>query len=96
MNITCTGKQEHLHPDQETSLKTKIAKISKLIEGNGHGGKKAHFILDQHKNQFHAEITLNYLDHSLVGEHSDSEQFAAISVALDKLEKQLLKVRDKR
>lgn len=96
MNITYTGKQEHLHPEQQTNLETKIAKISKLIESNGQGDKKAHFILDQHKSKFRAEITLNYLDHALIGEHSDSEQFTAISVALDKLEKQLLKVRDKR
>lgn len=96
MHITYTGKQENLHPAQEASLEAKIAKISKLLEGNGKGDKKAHFILEHNKNQHRAEITLNYLDHALVGEHVDPDQFTAINSALDKLEKQLLRVRDKR
>lgn len=96
MNITYTGKQENFHPSQEANLQAKIDKIAKLLDGNGKSDKQAHVILAQEKNQHRAEITLNYLDHGLVGEHSDVDQFTAINVAFDKLEKQLLKVRDKR
>jgi len=96
MNISWTGKQEFLHPEQQKNLDSKIAKISKLLDGGGKGDKKAHIILAQNKNQFRAEITLNYLDHQVVGEHADPDQFTAINVAIEKFEKQLIKVRDKR
>ena len=96
MNITYTGKQEHLHPAQKTSLDTKLAKIGKLLEEDGKGEKRAHFMLNQHKNEHRAGITINFLDHQLIGEHADPDQFTAMNLALDKLEKQMLKVRDKR
>lgn len=96
MNISWTGKQEFLHPEQQKNLNAKIAKISKLLDGGGKGDKQAHIILAQNKNQYRAEITLNFLDHQVVGEHADPDQFTAINVAIEKFEKQLIKVRDKR
>lgn len=96
MNITYTGKQEYLYPVQKANLDAKIAKIGKLLDGNGKGEKRAHVILALTKNKHRAEITLNYLDHQLIGEHSDPDQFAAMNGAVEKLEKQVLKVRDKR
>jgi putative sigma-54 modulation protein len=96
MNITYTGKQEYLHPNQQANIDSKFEKIAKLLDFSGKGEKQAHVILDHHKNQHRAEVTLNYLDHALIGEHTDSDQFTAMNVALEKLEKQLLKVRDKR
>lgn len=96
MNITWTGKQEFLDPTQQKSLDAKIAKVSKLLDGAGKGDKRAHMILGQHKNQYHAELTLNYLDHQLAVKHTDGDQYTAMNLAIDKLEKQILKVRDKR
>jgi putative sigma-54 modulation protein len=96
MTINWTGKQEFTHPTQQKNLETKIAKISKLLETSGKGEKQAHIILNHHKNQHRAEITLNYLDHQVVGEHTDPDQYTAINVAIEKFEKQLMKVRDKR
>jgi putative sigma-54 modulation protein len=96
MNIAWTGKQEFIHPTQQKSIDAKLAHLSKLLDAAGKGEKKAHGILNQHKNQHRAEVTLHFLDHHLVGEHIDSDQFTAINMALDKLEKQIVKVRDKR
>jgi putative sigma-54 modulation protein len=96
MTINWTGKQEFVHPTQQKNLESKIAKISKLLETSGKGEKQAHIILNHHKNQHRAEITLNYLDHQVVGEHTDPDQYTAINVAIEKFEKQLMKVRDKR
>ena len=96
MNITWTGKQEFLEPTQQKTLDSKLAKVSKLLDGGGKSDKNAHMILHQHKNQHRAEVTLNYLDHQLASEHIDGDQFTAINVAIEKLEKQILKVRDKR
>jgi putative sigma-54 modulation protein len=96
MNIAWTGKQEFIHPTQQKSIDSKIAHLSKLLDAEGKGEKKAHGILNQHRNQHRAEVTLHFLDHHLVGEHIDPDQFTAINVALEKLEKQIVKVRDKR
>ena len=96
MNITWTGKQEFLDPTQQKTLDSKIAKVSKLLDGGRKSDKNAHMILHQHKNQHRAEVTLNFLDHQLASEHIDGDQFTAINVAIEKLEKQILKVRDKR
>ena len=96
MTITWTGKQEFVHPTQQKNLDAKIAKISRLLENDGKGEKQAHMILNHHKNQHRAEITLNYLDHQVVGEHIDPDQYTAINMAIEKFEKQLMKVRDKR
>jgi putative sigma-54 modulation protein len=96
MNITYTGKQERLHPKQQANIDAKFGKIAKLLDIDRKGGKQAHVILAHHKNQHRAEITLNYLDHALVGEHTDADQFTAINMALEKLEKRIMKVREKR
>jgi putative sigma-54 modulation protein len=96
MNIAWSGKQEFLHPTQQKSLETKVAHLSKLLDADGKGEKQAHGILNQHKNQHRAEITMHFLDHHIVGEHIDSDQYTAINVALEKLEKQIMRVRDKR
>ena len=96
MNIAWTGKQDFIHPTQQKSIDSKIAHLSKLLDAEGKGEKQAHGILNQHKNQHRAEVTLNFLDHHLVGEHIDPDQFTAINMALEKLEKQIVKVRDKR
>jgi putative sigma-54 modulation protein len=96
MTINWTGKQEFLHPTQQKNLDAKFAKIAKLLETSGKGEKMPHIILNQHRNQHHAEITLNYLDHQVVGEAADPDQYTAINVAIEKFEKQLMKVRDKR
>ena len=94
MNITYTGKLD-LIGTQQDNVDAKLAKLSKFLENRG-GDKQAHIILAHHKNQYRAEITLNFLDHSLAAEHQDPDQFTAISLALDKVEKQILKLRDKR
>jgi putative sigma-54 modulation protein len=96
MNVTWTGKQEFLHPTQKDQLDSKLAKLSKLLDLDGKGDKRARVVLSADKNKHRAEITLNYLDHTLVGEHVDADQFTALNLAFERLEQQLLKVRERR
>jgi putative sigma-54 modulation protein len=94
MNITYKGKQEVFYPAQTEKLEAKFAKLAKMLDGKGE--KQAHVILTQQRSIHNAEITVNYLDHALIAAGSDADQFLAINSALEKLEKQVLKVRDKR
>ena len=96
MNVTWTGKQEYLHPKQKDQLDAKFAKINHLLEVDGKGDKQARVALSHDKNKHRAEVTLNYLDHTIVGEHSDEDQFTALNMAVERLERQMMKVRDRR
>lgn len=96
MNISYTGKQEYLHPKQKALLDGKVAKIAKLLEVDGKGDKNTRVALTQLKNEHRAEVTLNYLDHTLVGEHADADQFTAMNQAFDKIERQIMRIREKR
>jgi len=96
VNITYTGKQEFLHPKQREQIVAKVSKLAKLLDVDGKGDKQARVALTHDKNLHRAEITLNYLDHTLVGEHVDPDQFTAMNLAFERLERQTMRVREKR
>jgi ribosomal subunit interface protein len=91
MKITYTGKPEALTPAETSKIEVKFGKIAKLLDGRA-GEREAHVILTQERHLTNAEITVRYRDHSFVGIGSAVEVFSAMATALDKLEKQILKV----
>jgi putative sigma-54 modulation protein len=95
MKIAYTGKQQKLSPLQQKKLDAKFAKLSKLIDSRK-GEKDAHVILTSERHLSRAEVTVRYLDHALVGLGADADPLAAMTEAIDKIEKQLLKLRAKR
>jgi putative sigma-54 modulation protein len=96
MNVTYTGKQESFHQRQKDQIDSKLAKISKLLDVDGKSQKSARVVFSHDKSMHKAEVTLNYLDHTLIGEHVDPDQFSALTTAIERLERQMLKTRDKR
>jgi putative sigma-54 modulation protein len=60
------------------------------------GEKEAHVVVTTERHLHHAEITLQFYDHQLVCIGTDADLFAALSSALDKLEKQAVKQQTKR
>ena len=94
MNISYTGKMERFYPAQTEKVDARFAKLAKLLDGKK-GERSAHVILTKKRSFHHAEITVNYMDHSLVGEAQDNDQFLAVTAALDKLEKQVRKYKEK-
>jgi putative sigma-54 modulation protein len=94
MKITYTGKKEKFYPAQTEKLTAKLDKLAKLLDGRGE--RNAHVILASHRNMHRAEITVNYLEHTIIGEATNADQFLAINSAVEKLEKQVLKLRQKR
>src|SRR5712691_10310152 len=93
MNINYTGRYEALPPKQREKLEGKLQKLSKMLERKGE--KEAHIILTQTRFLHKVEITMNAWDHALVGVGSNGDVMKAAHDALDKLEKQLLKIRNK-
>ena len=99
MQIAYTGKPHDLSKEQSDRLTLRLTKLGKLIDGKMVDGKskekKAHFILSQQRHLAKAEITLHYYGHDLVGIASHADKFRALNEALDKLEHQALKLRQK-
>ena len=93
MNISYTGKYEALPPKQRAKLEAKLQKLSKMLERRG--DQEAHVILTQERFLHKVEITANAWDHAMVGVGSNTDVVVAANEAVDKLEKQLLKIRAK-
>jgi putative sigma-54 modulation protein len=93
MRVTYTGRQVELAPAQLRKLEAKIGKVGKLLDGREE--REAHVILSLERHLHHAEITVKYYNHQLVGLGSNSDLFTAIQAAMDKLEKQAIKIRTK-
>jgi putative sigma-54 modulation protein len=94
MKVTYTGRQVDLTPVQNGKLDAAFAKVSKLLD-NGRGEVEAHVVVSHERYLNNAEVTIPYHNHELVGQASDADLFTAIHAAIEKLEKQALKVREK-
>jgi putative sigma-54 modulation protein len=93
MNISYAGKRPELSPDQIRKLDQKWDKLTKLIEWKGQ--REAHVVITTERHLTNVEATCNFYDHPLVGIGSGPDYFTAACTALEKLEKQALKVRTK-
>ena len=94
MKVTYTGRQEKFAPAQKKKLDAKLAKLGKLLDLKG-GEREAHIILPSERHLRRAEITVRVFDHPMVGVADEADQFTSILSAVDRLEKQVLKLRGK-
>ena len=93
MQILMTGKMQEFSAEQSKKLAARFAKVSKLVDGRGEKG--VHVIFSSQRHLTRAEATLNYMGHSAVGHETDGDPYKALCGALEKLEKQVVKLRTK-
>jgi putative sigma-54 modulation protein len=93
MKVSYTGVQKELPAPVQKKLDAKFAKLSKLLEQRGE--KEAHVVITNERHLHSVEITLNFYDHQLVGIGRDGDFFNAMSAAIEKMEKQAVKLRTK-
>src|SRR5882762_6755214 len=93
MRITYTGRQVELVPAQLKKIEAQVTKLGKLLDGKNE--REAHVILSHERHLHRAEINVNYHSHPLVGLAENVDLFTAIHSAIQKLEKQAIKVRAK-
>ncbi len=91
MKLTFTGSPRNFPPRQQEKLEARLKKLSKTIEQ--HGEREGRAIVTQERHLNRVEVTLNAFDHALVGHGEARDLFTAVNDALDKLEKQILKIR---
>lgn len=93
MKVKYTGIQKELPPKLQEKLDAKFTKLSKVLEKRGE--KEVHVVVTTERHLHHAEITLPFYDHELIGLGSDADLFTAMCGALDRLETQALKAAKK-
>jgi putative sigma-54 modulation protein len=93
MKVTYRGVQKELPPKLQEKLDARFAKLSKLLERRGE--KEAHVVITAERHLHKTEVTIPFYDHQLIGLGADVDLFTSMSQALDKLEKQAVKTRDK-
>ncbi len=91
MKITYTGRHLELAPAQLKKLEAQFAKVSKLLDSKDE--REAHVVLSTERHLNKVEITVNYHNHPLVGVGANADLFTAIHAAIEKLEKQAIKVK---
>jgi putative sigma-54 modulation protein len=93
MNIIYSGKTQEFDELQNKKLGARFAKVSKMVDGRGE--KELHVMFSSQRHLTKAEVTLNYYGHSAVGIASEPDPYQALAEAVDKLEKQVSKVKSK-
>jgi putative sigma-54 modulation protein len=93
MHVSYRGVHHDLDPKLQEKLDAKFSKIARLLERRGE--QEAHVVVTTERHLHNAEITLQFYGHQLVGECSDADLFTSIQTAVEKLEKQAVKVREK-
>jgi putative sigma-54 modulation protein len=93
MRISYRGIKQELPAKIQKKLDAKFAKLSRLLEKRGE--QEAHVVVTLVRHLHKAEVTIQFYDHKLVGIGSAADVFTAIYEALDKLETQAVKNRDK-
>ena len=94
MKVTYTGRHMDLTPAQAQKLEAEFVKVGKLLD-NGRGEAEARVVLSHERHLNHAEVTVPYHHHELVGQASDADLLTALHAAVGKLETQAIRVREK-
>jgi len=94
MKVYYTGKSENLTADQQRKIESKFARLARMLDMK-QGEREAHVILKAERHVHQAEITVRFHDHNLVGVGAGSDDYLAMHEALEKLEKQVQKLREK-
>lgn len=87
MNVEYTGRQYEITPAIRQQVEHGLGKLSKIL-GNSFD---THVILAAEKHRHIAEITITARNHPIVGAAEAADMLAAISEALDRIERQALK-----
>lgn len=93
MNVHYTGRQVELSEAQKKKVEMKLQKIQRIL-GNRHE-PEVRVILSQERRLHHAEVTLNFRHHTMAVECSGADLPTVVQEAAEKLEKQIIRNKDK-
>lgn len=93
MKLTYSGKTKEFTPELEKKVTAKLAKLSKFIEQRGE--REAHVVHQVERHLHKVVIEVNFYDHALIGEGADADLDTALCHAVEKLETQTVKLRNR-
>jgi len=93
MKLIVSGKTPEFTPELQKKFNTKLGKLSKFIEQKGE--REAHLTHQVERHLHKIELSVNFYDHSLVGEGADFDLDTALCQAVEKVEKQVVKLRNR-
>jgi putative sigma-54 modulation protein len=93
MKVVYSGKTKEFTPQIEEKVKAKLVKLGKMIEQRGE--KCAQVLHRQERHLHKVEIKTNFYDHALLGKGEDPDLMTAICDAIEKLETQIVKIRNR-
>ncbi|MGH9452696.1 MAG: ribosome hibernation-promoting factor, HPF/YfiA family [Terriglobia bacterium] len=92
MRIDYTGRQLEVSPDLRQYTEERLGKLARVLRDRC----DIHVILSAEKHRRIAEITLKWRDHTLVGIEETSDERSSLNGALDKLERQAVRLLEKK
>jgi putative sigma-54 modulation protein len=92
MQIEFTGRHIEVSPDLREYTRNRLHKLDRLLPNSCH----VHLILAAAKRRRVAEITLKWRDHTLVAIEETTDPLCSVNGALDKLEKQAVRLLQRR
>ena len=93
MNVHYTGRHVELTGAQRRKLEARFLKMQRILGDRRQ--PEAHVILSHERRLSCAEVTLNLHHHTLVVRAAGSDLFSVAQEAVEKLEKQIIRNRDK-
>lgn len=93
MRIEVVGRHVDVTPAIKSHVESELAKLSNMFPGED---AMAHFVVEVQKNRQRAEIVLTVGERTLTANTTDKDLYLAISRAVDKVEKQALRLKEKR
>jgi ribosome hibernation promoting factor len=93
MKLIVSGKTKDFTPELREKFAAKISKVTKLIERRGE--REAHVNHQVQRHLHRVEVIINFYDHSLVGEGVNADLDIALCEAVEKIEKQIVKITSK-
>ncbi len=93
MRLIVSGKTKEFTPELEEKFNARISKLSKFIERRGE--REAHVSHHVERHLHKVEVIVNFYDHALVGEGLDADLDIALCDAVEKLEKQIVKLKSR-
>jgi putative sigma-54 modulation protein len=94
MKVEFTGRHVEVSAAIKKHAQEQLEKFEKVFDFETAG--KAHVILEVEKHRHRAEILFRWRDQELTGKAETDDMYTAITQAADKLERQALKLKDKK
>ncbi|MBA2619603.1 MAG: ribosome-associated translation inhibitor RaiA [Acidobacteria bacterium] len=93
MKFEYTGRHIDVTPALRSHVESHFERLAHLFDGNG--DRSAHVIIEVEHGKHRSEIIVKWHDHVLTATTSVLDMYQSLSQTIDKIEKQVLKLKSK-